>query len=136
MPSEEEVIANILIGEAVGDGPEGMMMVRDVGVTRSRAQKKSLYEILTAPKQFSAYGRKDLSEFAAKQPLILRNLALELAREGMRPDYQPTYNAPNYVTTELHQRRHEPTVPSWIREMDVVGTVGRHTLLAPRKRKK
>ena len=112
------------------------MMVRDVGVARSRAQKKSLYEILTAPKQFSAYGRKDLSKFAAKQPIALRQLALELAREGMLPDYVPTHTAPNYVTTDLYDRRHEPKIPSWIREMDAVGTVGRHTLLAPRKRKK
>lgn len=126
----DDIVAQILLGEAAGEGPEGLMMVRDVLVNRARARKKTLEQVATAPAQFSAYARPDLAEFYQRQPIMLQNLARELVDEGRSPEYQPKYTAQHYVTESLHRNRHSPKVPSWIRKMKVVGRVGNHVLLA------
>ena len=120
----------ILLGEAVGEGPEGMAFVRDIFHNRALASKKTVEEIANAPYQFSAAARPDLEEFSARQPLIFRNLADELLRESAQPGYVPKYpGIQHYVTKELFSRRNTLPKNHWLHKMKVVQTVGNHVAL-------
>ena len=130
-----DIVARILLGEAAGEGPEGMAFVRDVFVNRARAQKKTLEQVATAPYQFSAYDRPDLEQFVAKQPLMLRNLANELVAEALRPEFQPKYDASHYVTSDFYENRGTLKPSHWVNQMEPAYRVGRHQALKPRPRR-
>ena len=147
-PSEQTLrtIAKILMAEAVSDGPKGMEMVGDIGHNRSTRRKIPLDKILTESKlnekgvrvyQFTGAGRKDLDSFVAKQPPMMYDLALEIARERMNPDHQNQYpGVENYVTQDLYDNRFNPDISEWVRTYVPAGTVGSHILLKPPKKKK
>jgi len=40
-----DIVARIILGEAAGEGPAGMMFVRDVLANRAKTQKKTLEEV-------------------------------------------------------------------------------------------
>ena len=132
---EDEQVAYIIAAEAVGDGPDGMEMVRD-SMHNRRKSGQSMYQVAMAPKQYSASARKDLAKFFSRQPTIYQNLARELVKETYGKDYTPKYTIKNYVTKDLYDRRHAPDVPSWIRNMDPAGLVGHHVLLQEKKKVK
>lgn len=127
----DDIAAQVLLGEAVGEGPEGLAFVRDVFVNRSRARKQTLEEVVSAPKQFSAFGRSDLADFVAQQPPMLQNLANLLIEEARDPTFQPATDVQNFVTRDLWDRRNEPGVPAWIKKMKAVAFIGNHVALAP-----
>lgn len=133
--TDDALIAAILLGEAAGEGEEGLRFVRDVMVNRARAQKKTLHQIATAPKQFSASARPDLAEFAEQQPLALRVLAHQLVMEGMNPKFQPTYpGIQHYTTTQFFENRGKLPSSHWVHQMEPVQQVGAHVALRPRAR--
>ena len=125
-----DITSQVLLGEAVGEGPEGLAFVRDVFVNRARAKGQTLEQVVSAPKQFSAFGRPDLSDFAAQQPPMLQNLANILIEEARDPAFQPATTVQNFVTRDLWERRNEPGVPAWIKKMKAVAFVGNHVALA------
>ena len=59
-------IANTLVGEAVGEGEEGMRMVFNVMRNQSGFFGQTLQD--TAKTKYSAYRRPDLAAFVSKQP--------------------------------------------------------------------
>ena len=129
-PLPKNIVAQILLGEAAGEGEEGLRFVRDVLVNRSRAQGKTLEEVATAPAQFSASARPDLAEFYAKQPTALQVRAQELVNEAQQPSFTPQYpEVQHYVTESLFARRDELPKTHWLRKMQKVGQVGHHVLL-------
>jgi len=127
----DDIAAQVLLGEAVGEGPEGMAFVRDVFVTRARDRKQTLEEVVSAPKQFSAFARTDLADFVSQQPLMLRNLANLLIEEARDPNFQPATDVQNFVRRDLWERRNEPGVAAWIKKMKAVAFIGNHVALAP-----
>ena len=149
-PVDPEVIAariaKILMAEAVSDGAPGMEMVGDIAHNRATRRKKPLDKILTESKlndkgvrvyQFTGAGRKDMDTFIAKQPPMLYNLAMEIAKERMNPGHESKYpGVENYVTQDLYDNRNKPDVSEWVRTYEPVGTVGNHVLLVPPKKKK
>ena len=141
-----KTIARILMAEAVSDGPEGMEMVGDIAHNRATRRKKPLDQILTESKlnekgvrvyQFTGAGRKDMDSFIAKQPPMLYNLALEIAKERMNPAHENKYpGIENYVTQDLYDNRFKPDVSEWVRTYQPAGRVGSHVLLVPPKKAK
>ena len=126
----KNIVAQILLGEAAGEGEEGLRFVRDVLVNRMRAQGKSLEEVATAPAQFSASARPDLAEFYAKQPTVLQVRAQELVNEAQAPGFTPQYpEVQHYVTSDLWEKRGTLSQSHWLRKMQKVGQVGHHVLL-------
>ncbi len=127
--------AQVLLGEAANQGPEGMAMVADVLFNRAQRTGKSLDEVAFAPKQFSASSRKDLSQFVAQQPPDVQAMAQQLISERQNPNYQPHYpGVENYVTRKLFDQRMRADAPSWIRQMQPTMQVGDHVLLVPKKK--
>ena len=133
-PPPKNIVAQILLGEAAGEGEEGLRFVRDVLANRAKAQGKSLEEVATAPQQFSASARPDLAEFYAKQPTAIQVLAQQLVNEARQPRFEPQYpDVQHYVTSDLWGKR--KTLPSthWLHRMDPVQTVGHHVALKERR---
>ena len=125
-----ETVAHILLGEAAGEGAAGLMAVRDTMVNRMRAKKgATLHQIATAPKQFSAATRPDLTQFASRQPIIFQNLARELVTEASHPDFQPQHPYRHYVAQELWDRRDTLPKTHWLHKMQVKQRVGHHVFL-------
>ena len=131
----EEQIAAILLGEAAGEQEsDGMAFVRDVMVNRARKSGKSLEQVATAPKQFSAYTRPDLSAFVAKQPWELQEYAKMLVREAMNPRYEPAYpGVEHYVAKSFWDSRAKLSPKHWVHSMEPAMTVGNHVALKPKK---
>jgi len=89
-----------------------------------------MQDVATAPAQFSAYNRPDLTDFYLRQPQELRDYARQVIQDVQQPDYQAQYpGIEHYVTTDLWGRRGQPGVASWISKMKDAGTIGRHTAL-------
>lgn len=115
-----------IIGEAAGEGPEGMLRVAKVILTRADQRRLHPDEIVMQPRQFSAMARPDLEQFIAKQPpSVVRDAhaALEEATKTWNP-HRPY--ATHYMTTALHQ---SPKRPAWANRMKVVERYGGHVFL-------
>ena len=133
-PSPKNIVAQILLGEAAGEGEEGLRFVRDVLVNRSRAQGKTLEEVATAPAQFSASARPDLAEFYAKQPTVLQVRAQELVNEAQAPGFTPQYpEVQHYVSSALWEKRKTLPASHWLHRMEPVQTIGHHVALRERR---
>ena len=76
-------IAHTLVGEAVGEGEEGMRMVFDVMRNQSAFFGQSLQD--TAKTKYSAYRRTDLVDFVDKQPKKLVSAAYDIV-QNPQPD--------------------------------------------------
>src|SRR3990167_3257189 len=139
-------VADILLAEAASDGPQGMEVVGDTMFNRGQSRKLPLHVIATQSAlnkkgvrvyQYTGAGRKDLPQFVSEQPMLFRHLALQIAQERMRPDYQPKYpGIENYVTNDLYKRRFDPDVSEWVRTYEPAGTIGSHVALRPPRRRR
>ena len=143
--SPEELVAAILLTEGADQGPEGLEFIGDTMFTRSVKRKLPLDKIANQSSvnkkgvrvyQYTGAGRPDLEAFVARQPQILRTLALEIAKERMNPQYQPKYpGIENYVTKDFWENRGTLSPSHWVNQMDPAVTVGSHVGLKPRKAK-
>ena len=129
MPTDDLTVAQILLGEAANQGPEGLAMVADTMFNRAKAGKKTLEQVATAPAQFSASARTDLAKFYANQPPALQDLATLLVQERRNPEFTPKYTTQHYVTQKFYENRGTLPKSHWIHKMRVVGQVGDHVLL-------
>jgi spore germination cell wall hydrolase CwlJ-like protein len=127
--SKDDIVAQIILGEAANQDLAGLDMVADTIFNRSHAQGRSLEEVATAPKQFSAANRDDLKEFYNKQPIFLRKYAEALVQERRNPEFQPSHPYQHYVTQELWNRRDQLPKKHWLHDMEAVSTVGDHVFL-------
>mgnify|MGYP001565313674 FL=1 len=142
--ADPEKVAQVILGESVGDGPRGMEFVASVLATRAKrrgttleqeALRSALNERGVRVYQFTAAGRPDLAEFAQAQPQLLQDAARLIAQDAMQPTYVPSYpNIEHYVTKGLFRQR--DTLPSthWLHKMDAVGTIGSHVALQQKSR--
>ena len=126
------IVAQILLAEAAGEGTEGLEFVADTMLNRARTQGKTLEDVATAPQQFLAFARPDLEDFYLRQPMNLRMLAEMLVSERRNPAFTPSHNAQHYVTTELWNRRNTLPKSHWLRNMEAGEPVGHHVPLRPR----
>ena len=129
MPDDTERLVQILLGEAAGEGIEGLTLVRDTLYNRAKAKGKTLLQVALEPKQFTAASRKDLPEFTLQQPMLLRNLAEQLIRETEDKAFQPTHATRHYVTKDLWDSRGTLKKDHWLNNMKVVQQVGNHVAL-------
>ena len=140
----EELVAAILLAEGANQGPEGMEFIADTMFERSLKRKLSLEKVANQSSvnkkgvrvyQYTGAGRPDLQAFAAKQPEILRSLALEIAKERMNPQYQPKYpGIENYVTQDFWNNRGDLNHDHWVNAMEPAVTVGSHVGLKPKNK--
>ena len=126
---EDNKVAQIILGEAANQGPEGMIMVADTMFNRTMQSNKTMREIATQPKQFTAAGRPNLQEFFDRQPLALQRLAQELVKERGDRKFTPSHDALNYTTIELFNKRDTLPEKHWLRNMRSIGEVRDHVLL-------
>lgn len=112
----------VLVGEAAGEGAEGMRRVARVIHTRAKERRLSVDDVVRQPKQFSAYDRKDLDAFILKQP----RQVVDAAYEAMQLAEQDGPWATNYVTRQLYD---SPGRPSWIGKMKVIDRYGNHVFM-------
>jgi hypothetical protein len=97
MASERDRIIDVLIGEAADQGAEGMAAVAHVIANRAREAGKSLYDIISAPKQFTAFSNPGPGAAKSMQDPSVRQTAeqvLEAVMGGQLPD--PTGGATHY----------------------------------------
>jgi hypothetical protein len=97
MASERDRIIDVLIGEAADQGAEGMAAVAHVIANRAREAGKSLYDIISAPKQFTAFSDPGPGAAKSMQDPSVRQTAeqvLEAVMGGQMPD--PTGGATHY----------------------------------------
>ena len=136
MPTDPaDIVAQVLLGEAANQGPEGLTMVADTMFNRAKAGKKTLEQVATAPAQFSAASRPDLAKFYATQPPALQDLATLLVQERRHPEFTPKYTTQHYVTADLWDKRGTLPAKHWLHRMEKIGAVGDHVLLQETPRK-
>jgi len=76
--ADDMYIRNVLVGEAVGEGKEGMKAVFHVMRNQSTFFNKNLEHIINT--KYAAAKRKDLVDFVSKQPKNLVNSAGEIIK--------------------------------------------------------
>ena len=116
----------VLVGEAAGEGAEGMRRVARVIHTRAKERRLSVDDVVRQPKQFSAYDRTDLDAFILKQPKPV----VDAAYEAMQLAEQDGPWANHYLTRELYE---SPQAPSWSKKMKVIDRFGNHVFLTDRR---
>lgn len=129
-PRQPSLTELVLMGEAAGEGIEGIGKAFDTMLVRSRKRKLPLDRVVSQPHQYSAFDRDDLLPFYYKQPQELRDQVYQMIQERSDPKYQPEWpDVDHYLTQSLYDRRFEHGVPKWIQKMEHVGTVGNHVFL-------
>jgi spore germination cell wall hydrolase CwlJ-like protein len=122
-----DIAARVLVGEAGGEGPEGMAAAAAVMANRARLQGRSLREVVTAPGQFEAWGsrQRELMALPPERVAEARRI-LEGVLSGGTPD--PTNGATHFLNPDL-QRQMGRNQPAWAPEGQ--GTrIGRHVFYA------
>ena len=130
---EDIVIAKIIAGEAAGEGKKGMIAVLSVAKNRLKNNPKrwgkTLYEVFTQPKQFSAYQNKKLMERNFKQ---VKEMVLNLVKNYNKIK-DNTAGATHYVTKSFYDKVMKSSKPHWIKKMVVVKQIGNHIFLKKRR---
>lgn len=116
-----------LIGEAAGEGSEGMYRVAKVIHTRARQRNLSVDAVVQQPKQFSAMARPDLEAFIAKQPRHITTQAYEAMAKAEQEVGKGWAN--HYLTQDLYNSKERP---SWAKDMKVIDRYGKHIFLSDR----
>lgn len=120
MTAEILVIALTILGEARGEGFEGMAGVASVIQTRAIERKQTASQVCLAPKQFS-FWNGGVSE--AKQQELLKNPqasnAIRLAKLVIEKRMPDVVNGANhYHTLQVY--------PKWSKGEQVVATIRNH----------
>ena len=119
IPKEQETVIACLILEAGGEGKTGMEAVYEVIKNRSTAQHKSMYQIVTAPKQFSCFNAGVDAAVAKAKKHKLWNIAASIIKS---PATNHTKGAVYYHTTAIN--------PWWAPKLLTKGakttTIGHH----------
>lgn len=115
--SEQELIAAVLVGEAGGEGSDGMCAVLEVVWTRHLERKQTFLEVITTRKAFSCMNSK------TPQALVQRsrshkewNYAMLLAEH--RPRSRLAKGANHFHKTNIN--------PRWARGKRPVAIIGNH----------
>lgn len=102
-PDDVDALTRMLVGEAIGEGEEGMAAAAHVA--RTRAEKgwqgaASLRDVVYAPRQFEAMTRDDVRNLSPQDPRYqqARQIA-EGVLSGQIPD--PTGGATNFINPDL-----------------------------------
>lgn len=119
-----------IIGEAAGEGFEGMRRVAKVIQTRAIQRRLTPDAVVLQPKQFSAMARPDLEAFIARQPPQVVQQAQTAMEQAMREVQPSKLYADHYLTDALYSG---PYKPSWADKMDVVERFGGHIFLRERR---
>lgn len=121
MNQDDFIHALCLWREARGEGLEGMQAVSNVIRNRAQKRRQTIYEVVTAPWQFSAVT-------APGDPLLhiypgAEDREWKLAQEivGIRHLPDITNGADHYLNPQVVK-----VMPSWTRKLRKVATIGRH----------
>lgn len=117
----KNLIAAVLICEAGGEGPDGIRAVAEVIRNRSEARKRTAYQVVTQPWQFSCLnGRQESTVIARAQShprwAFALRLASEIEKKSLRSNL--VMGADHYHTRWV--------APSWCNSLTKIGSVGNH----------
>ena len=121
------IIAATLIGEAGGEGKNGMQAVLNVIMKRSKNDFEKASGVCLARKQFSMWnGVKDKSKIISKNSHHPKwKEALELVEQAKKGTLQDiTKGASSYYA-------HKKVTPYWASSMDETVVIGNHTFMKP-----
>lgn len=124
--------------EARNDGPNSMIAVAELTLTRSKNENKSVCEVITTPKQFGW-----VNQLGYKKPSKTIKLT-----EKLRPKEKKAWeeskriaanglkgNLPGIVRNATHFYNTKTDNPKWRHKMVYVKTVGSHSYYRDRKTK-
>ena len=133
MPREiPEVMIDVLIAEALGEGDDGIAQVAQVMFNRSDSRGQTLEQVVTAPKQFEGYKSPGREVKKAMENEQVRQRVKEIARQVDYGEYDVPYPGADHF--------HTPQVkPSWSKQPDKIqkdGSLGNHIFYStPRSRR-
>lgn len=123
---EKEVVAACLIGEAGGEGPQGMQAVMNVISNRAKGNPAQFVKVCLKPYQFSFFNEAtvsrskklvDIVDKAKKHPKW--NIAMELVQNASKKKLEDiTQGATHYHTTAVN--------PSWAPKLKYIEQLGNH----------
>lgn len=120
-----DLAARVLIGEAGGEGPDGMAAAAQVMANRARLQGRTLNDVATAPGQFEAWGsrRPDLMALPDDRVAEGRRV-LEGVTSGQIQAPEGARDATHFLNPDL-QRQLGRDQPAWAPEGQGA-RIGRH----------
>lgn len=122
MPTVPKKIIDTLIGEAIGEGSDGMRYVAHSIINRAEVRGQDPEDVVTAPKQYSGY--------YAPGPSAAKSLDDPVARAMAEEAYIRALNEPDPLNGADHYLSHGFTT-SWSPKMETTATnLGGHDFFA------
>ena len=115
--AELPLLACVALGEAAGEGEQGISLVLDTMANRHWRWNRYAY---------SAQFRPHLADFCAAQPATLRRYADHQVAALYQGRAVPQTAATHYVTSWLY---HSPTRPAWVGRMKVIQVYRNHVFM-------
>lgn len=146
-PKDESCLATMIYGEARGEPVDGMVAVAYSAV--NRANKKTICQVVLAPKQYSIFNNNPALRAAALSPDLEPkqknsideeswDRSVEVARLVlMQKVKDPTGGATHYIADKVMKEKGY-TYPRWAKQYIQVAEIGGHRFFKPYypKRKK
>ena len=132
--AEVEMLARTAIGEARGEGDEGMRAVMHTIMNRvAQTPGGTVTDIVMAPSQFSAWDMNNPNrEFMESIKLEENESLIDMAEKVIsRQDKDPTGGATHYYAP-----KHVEEAPGWAGKMEKTATIGGHEFYKEPKRRK
>jgi len=129
-PSDLDMIARTVIGEAGNQPPIGQAAVAHVILNRMNSGKwgNDAASVVLAPKQFEAWSDHPDQLRSIPQNSAQYQRALEIARQAASGQTEdPTGGAMNFANVDTVQRRGNQSAMGWINGMTNVTKIGDHT---------
>lgn len=132
--SERELLAITLVGEAGGEGDQGMLAVGNVIVNRAKKNftGRTVSDVIMSPRQFSVWNnQRPETLYNARKDTDVYRRADRIAGEllsGRASDV--TGGADHYLNEVVtRQGRSDGSLPSWYRKGKITRKIGKHTFL-------
>jgi len=131
--TERELLAITLVGEAGGEGDQGMLAVGNVIANRTRAgyRGNTISEVIMSPRQFSVWNdQSPESLYNARKDTDVYRRADRIAGEilsGRANDI--TGGATSYLNVPVTAQQRGGSLPPWYRRDRITRVIGKHTFL-------
>lgn len=116
------IVAEVIAGEAVGEGNIGLHAVASVISNRARIKNKTPEQIVTQKSQFSAYNAQKRST-RRKHYRKVKKIADKLERQVKTGKFNSIVgNATHFYNPKIYPNY----TPYWIKEAEYITTLGNH----------
>jgi spore germination cell wall hydrolase CwlJ-like protein len=132
--TDQELLAITLVGEAGGEGRQGMQAVGNVIINRVNANyrgQSTVSGVITDPSQFSVWnGINPASKYEEYSSRSSYSTAYELAGQMLAGGTSDiTGGATSYLNVTVTKQQRGGSLPSWYQSSKVTTKIGNHTFL-------